>query len=255
MAHPVFLIGAPRSGTTWLNVILGKRPDIAAGPESYIFEIINQIIVTAEHRYENGEGILRHYISRAELSKICAGFFHDVFESHVGNKTYFAEKTPMHILYLQLMHEIFPHAKIIHIIRDGRDVVYSLIQARQERERYSLPDTIPRCIKEWSKIEKVLQFRNSHGDIYAEIRYEDMVKDLKSELIRLFESLHIPLSDKVLRAMCGAAAKLQYPSRMTKDYGFTGKWKALFSQEDISYFKATAGHLLIELGYEQSDDW
>jgi hypothetical protein len=252
--QPIFLISAPRSGSSWLRDLLRLHPQIAAGEETYAFEAIAQLAATIERRAERGQGLLaRGYLDRTALYAACAQFFRAAVHTHVDGRPYFLEKTPLNTDLLPLIHAVFPRAPVLHLIRDGRDVAYSMLAGREQRRH--LPTTVAGCAERWLRIRQVLDFGRAHPALYAEVRYEAAVADPAGELRRLFQFLDLSLSESDLAAMCAAAARPVHPSGASASLGYRDKWRAAFSAEDVATFKQIAGVLLIELGYERNDDW
>lgn len=116
LESPIILIGTHRSGTSWLfNEVFSQHPDLACWKEPrYVWEWGNNYkpddILTPKDATEK---IVKHIRSR----------FTQFVESQ-GKKRLF-EKTPNNCLRLPFIHYIYPQAKIIHIIRDGRAVFAS----------------------------------------------------------------------------------------------------------------------------------
>jgi hypothetical protein len=251
---PIFLISAPRSGSSWLRNLLGLHPDIATGPETYAVEALAQLLATIERRAGRGQGLLaRGYLDRPALYRACARFFRDAVASQVAGRAYFLEKTPLNTDFVDVIHAVFPAARLLHLIRDGRDVTYSMVLG-QARGRH-FPDTLRGCAERWARIERVMRFGRSHAELYCEIRYEAALADLRAELTRVFAFLRLPLPEPVLAAMQAAARTAVHPSPETATHGYREKWRGGFSAADVAAFKEAAGALLVELGYEHDGNW
>ena len=124
----ICIIGAGRSGTTILSNLLGLHPVF------YKFD---------EKRYiwMYGAYMCNHDIRKAEdvTPKIARHIKH-YFQSNVpANKEAFIEKTPSNCFRVGFIKNIFPEAKFIHIVRDGRAVAYSSVQA-YSGDRFVNPD-------------------------------------------------------------------------------------------------------------------
>jgi hypothetical protein len=252
---PIFLISAPRSGSQWLREILGCHPDIAVGPETYLFEAIARLVETVEWRSTRGQGIVGgSYVDRPHLARLCADFFLGAVRERAGGRAYFIDKTPANTAYVDLIHEVFPAARIIHLIRDGRDVVCSMLWARAQRGmRY--PDTLRACAERWTQIRNALRFGQQVPELYTAVRYEQLVADAPGQLATLFTAIGIPVTQRTLQAMGEMARVVRHPSAATNKMGFIGKWRQSFSPPDVDTFKEVAGRLLIDLGYEPDMSW
>src|SRR3972149_10347542 len=123
----VFIIGSPRSGTTILENILGCHQEIAEWYEPYYvweryYSCQDNDIWQTKPRISDEK--IRQYIQNeyrifGELSK----------------KNIVIDKLPTHVFNIAIIHGIFPEAKWIHIIRDGRDVTLSIMKEWVKRRQ------------------------------------------------------------------------------------------------------------------------
>jgi hypothetical protein len=253
--NPIFLLSAPRSGSAWLRDMLGEHPEIATGPETYAFEALGWFLATVEGRSDRGQGLLgAGYIDRRGLGRACAELYRTAVGSRLAGRAYFVEKTPLNTDFIEAIDLAFPAAKLLHLVRDGRDVICSMMAANRERGMI-LPDTVRGGALRWKRIERVTRFGRQHPERYCEVRYEALLADPRPELQRIFAFLAVALPGAVLEHMCAAAATPRHPSRASAAHGYIGKWRRTFSAEDVRVFKETAGRLLIDLGYEGDGDW
>ena len=124
MNKQAFIIGSPRSGTTILENILGCHPKIADWYEPYyIWERYlsadeSDVLKIKTNRPKYAKSIQKEYRIFGQKSK----------------REYVLDKLPTHVFNIQLIYQIFPDAKYIHIIRDGRDVTLSIRKEWQKRE-------------------------------------------------------------------------------------------------------------------------
>ncbi|MBK9132724.1 MAG: sulfotransferase [Gammaproteobacteria bacterium] len=131
----IFLGGAPRSGTTLLQNILDMHPDILGGPEFLHLPDILQL-----------RGKLRDSVARGWIDLICSaeevdermrnliGGFLLTFADRHGAKL-LSEKTPENVLVFPKLVELFPGSKFIHIVRDPRATVASLLEVGKKARR------------------------------------------------------------------------------------------------------------------------
>lgn len=179
----IFVQGAPRSGTTWLVMLLATHPQIAGvEAESHLFEFgVDRLFDNLEGRDKYLRG-LRSYIDRDELvdlvRDLCDGVFMSM-RSHVRGAQepeFVVEKTPTSMpqgsLDLQRKRECFPDGWYLHIVRDGDAVTRSLMKAPW------MPDRSEKhCRRLWE--ECVGYTRRCLGDHprYREVSFEAMVED------------------------------------------------------------------------------
>jgi hypothetical protein len=113
--RPTFIVGAARSGTTMMGEILSAHPDVAYWIEpKYVWRYGRP---AARNDVRTREEATRHV--RAYIRARFANFL------RIAAKRWFLEKTPSNCFRLPFIHEIFPDARFVHVLRDGRDVAIS----------------------------------------------------------------------------------------------------------------------------------
>ena len=123
-AH-IVLGGAPRSGTTLLRRLLDRHPEVCSGAETKLFVPAAFNLAWLAQAY----AIPRHELEEMRRSARSQAAFIDAFAARVcagSGKPRWAEKTPQNIRHLDWILEHFPVASVVHIIRDGRDVICSM---------------------------------------------------------------------------------------------------------------------------------
>jgi hypothetical protein len=124
----VFVVGAPRSGTTWLHQLLAVHPDIATGGEAHV---VCEGVATLFRNHEDPDPYmyLSTWVRRGELLQLARqlidGIFTTARDAQRPGATHVLDKTPDHEPHAALLAELFPDATFVHIIRDGRDVAAS----------------------------------------------------------------------------------------------------------------------------------
>lgn len=187
---PIFVIGAPRSGTTLLRLVLDAHPHIAAGPETRFLLDLARIFGPHWHRLERF-GFPREYW----LEKVRA-FFGGVHADYARRrgKRRWAEKTPRYVEILDLVDELFPDALYLHIVRDGLDVVAS------HRARWGWKRAYG-AIDDWRRlVVRARRFGERVGPgRFLEVRYEEVVTRPEEVLRSVFAFLDEPFDPRVLR--------------------------------------------------------
>lgn len=243
--RPIFVLGCPRSGTTLLRSILDAHPRICCPEwETGVFVALAQMLDRDGQWHAANDSLIGDLRPR-----MLAWARHSVVEmmdklTEGVDKPRWAEKTPAHVLHVRLIHEVFPESQIIHIIRNGKDVVRSL---------QSMPWT-PRKIR-WNTrwwIETVNTGRRQGAELspshYKEVRYEDLTQHPKSTV----EALCGFLGESFVDSM------LEFHKPEQNSWGSSGqpisstpvnKHKELGWLERIQ-FQRLAGPLQRELGYQ-----
>lgn len=191
-APPIFLLGAMRSGTTLLRLMLDSHPDVAIGTETGFMRGFDAVKDTPSFRYG------RHWYKRLgigeeEIDRRLGAFFESLFEE--GARRHGAlrwgDKTPFHVWHGETMARVFPNAQFVALVRHPVAVVRSL-----EQWRYTEID----AIKYWAAVTaELVHLGHALEDRLCLIRYEDLVTDAQAVMSELLAFLDLPWSDDVLR--------------------------------------------------------
>ncbi|MBV9581894.1 MAG: sulfotransferase, partial [Chloroflexi bacterium] len=157
-ANLVFVVGCPRSGTTWVQRLLASHPCVRTGQESDLFDLyVGPLLRTWQHELEvdsSGRGSvgLGCYFTDAEFQRTLKAFLVQLLEPMVGPLQpgqLFLEKTPSHVLFIPEIHALLPHARFIHVLRDARDTVASLLSASRTWGRSWAPRRAANAARTW----------------------------------------------------------------------------------------------------------
>jgi hypothetical protein len=279
----VFIVGCPRSGTTLLQRILDAHPHLAICPETFwvVYFYKKRIGLTQEGQVtpELISQLLTYYkfyrmkASKADLDKLIeregsspyATFVAGIFD-HYGeywHKPLVGDKTPDYVRNLPTLHALWPQAKIVHLIRDGRDVCLSAINWKRKigrlRSQFTTwekhPVTTSALWWDWH-VRKGLEDGRSLGpEYYYELRYEALIAHAEEESARLCDFLRLPSEESMLKF---------HEGRIRTEPGLDAKnawmpitaglrdWRTQMPAEDVEQFEAAAGDLLLELGYSRA---
>lgn len=187
---PIFILGAPRSGTTLMRLVLDAHPAISAGPETRFLLDLAKIFGQHWDRLE------RFGFDRAYWIEKVASFFAGVHEDYAAarGKRRWCEKTPRYTVIADLLAELYPDARFLHVLRDGLDVVAS------HRDRWGWRAAYD-AIDDWrALVRKARRFGERVGPArYLEVRYESLVEDPEGALRPVFRFLDEEWDDAVLR--------------------------------------------------------
>jgi len=169
-------------------------------------------------------------------------------------KTRYGDKTPVYVLHIGLLGSLFPEARFVHIIRDGRDVTRSFLDG-------GWADRIEDAALYWRlQVTRGRKAGRRLGpDRYHEVRYEDLVAEPGATLETICAFLGMAFDPAMLRyqesARRWAAASsrperhrniLHVPTEGVRD------WRREVSQHDLAIVEHLTGGLLADLGYELS---
>lgn len=260
-----FVVGCERSGTTLLSTMLDTHPDIAIPYESHFIPQVAGLFADDARRF-SPENFLTAVEERDtfKLWKVdssdiqaafsyarpadCAGalrVLYGVYARTQGKRQY-AEKTPFYVRHLSLLATLFPEAKFVHVIRDGRNVAASLLEVPWG------PTTIAEAAGRW--VDLVSQGREQGrrlADRYLEVRYEEIVASPEPTLRAITAFLGIEFNAEMLRYYERDSNKRRGPfhTRLSEPPTTTRDWRSTLAPEDVAAVEAVAGDLLAEVGY------
>lgn len=256
-ADHIVMGGAPRSGTTLLRRMLDRHPAIVSGPETKLFVPAAFNLEWLARAYDIPLDELRRM--RAESTSQAA--FIDAFAARVlraSGKTRWAEKTPMNIRSLDWILERFPQASVIHIIRDGRDVVCSMRGHPDWRwqgggwQKVLVPRPLEVHARRWVADTAMGMDRRAHP-AYVEIRYEDLVTDPERTLREVCRGVGADPDPAWLAAVTRPEDPAR-PSERPDDKGGVsrasiGRWRDDLTADEQRRVMDICGPRLRELGY------
>jgi hypothetical protein len=201
----VFIVGCPRSGTTWLQRLLAHHPKVRTGQESNIFEVN----IGPQLRYwhqgsspQNRGGLgLACYFTEEEFYRVLKSFLMTLLQPLIGPLQpgeIFVEKTPSHALFIPEIVELLPESRIIHVLRDPRDVVASLLAASHSWGSNWAPGNPVAAVRMWIKhVTSVQQVRKALPSWqFHEVRYENLYRSPESTLKECSNFLDLEWNDK-----------------------------------------------------------
>ena len=260
----VFIVGCGRSGTTLLRETLNRHPDLAFGPETaFLCDLVNPKRMSVEWDMPVGEieSMLRE---SASVVRFAERFFGRLAERE--GKPRWADKTPRNATALAKILAWFPNARVVHLIRDGRDVACSLRHHPRQAIRggrvvpINTNNPITKCARQWrNEASMGLAFRDHPR--CTEIRYEDVVREPEPSVRRLCEFLGLEFTPALLspsesegEARAGRLIHNPLADSGVHDKSI-GRWRRDLSPEERHTFCRIAGELLIALGYAPDRAW
>jgi Sulfotransferase family len=278
----VFLVGCLRSGTTLLQRIVDAHPQIAVIHETQWVPrwYERRVGLTAAGEVTPGlvDELFEHdRFGRLDLEPAAvAGLLRDgeplhyrrfvaeLFDLHgrAKGKRLVGEKSPGYVRHIPTLHELWPEARIVHLIRDGRAVCLS---ARAWRKADRILGRFPTWAED--QVTTAALWWEWHvrlgreaglplgSDRYHEVSYEALVGEPEAECARLCEFLGVPYDDAMLRfhegrtrARPGLSAKAAWRpvTPGLRD------WAREMPARDVERFEAASGPLLAELGYPRA---
>ena len=266
----IIMGGAPRSGTTLLRRLFDRHPDVCSGAETKLFvpAAFNLEWLAQSYQVPLAELVALHEGSPSQ------GAFIDAFAERVrraAGKSCWAEKTPMNIRNLDWIMPRWPNAAVVHIIRDGRDVVCSMRQHPDWRwvegawQKILVPRSIESYARRWlADTATGMAWRDDPR--YVEVRYEDLVADPAAALRSLCDGIGLSVDPGWIAAVArttdaDATTEAASPTGSSSpdarpDYEgpvssvSVGRWRVDLGPAEQVEVDRMCRPRLIELGYE-----
>lgn len=281
----VFIVGCPRSGTTLLQRIADAHPRIAViheyrwlirwykkrvglTPEGLVTpRLVDQMLEDRKYtrrlkiEREQLEGLLRG-ADQLSYSRFFSALF-DLYGRARG-KELVGEKNPEDVLELPTLHELWPQARFVHLMRDGRDVCLSFMNWKLEKKPVYVSNFVP-----WEQdpvstaaalwVWHVRLGREDGGalgpGLYHELRYESLVAHPEETCRNLCAFLGLTYDPAMLCFHEGHTRdepNLDAKAAWRPITGGLRDWRTQMPAEALEKFEAIAGDLLEELGYVRS---
>lgn len=267
--QPVFIVGAPRSGTTLLRAMLNRHPRIGLSDETYFFYYVylrrrafGDLADPANRRrliasYGATQRMRRLKLDLGRLSErlMAEGtsypaFFATIlrFYAEAHGKVRPGEKTPHHAWYVETLLGWYPEGRVIHLVRDPRDVCASLFNVPWGRK------TAVANADLWVNLTLAAE-RGQGNPRFRRVRYEDVVAAPEQAMRDLSDFIGEQFDPAMLSTAPVSTADqpwfLRSHDALSKDR--KGAWRGELKADDVQLIEATAGPLMQQMGYDLSE--
>ncbi|MCC5833755.1 MAG: sulfotransferase [Opitutales bacterium] len=201
----IVIVGAPRSGTTLLRVLLGRHSRIFALPETpwiaggYTDVSIRHLEDFLLNNPKGSKQLIQAdpIAIKAALRKLLDATLTTDLTLQKPSIEFIAVKTPDDAGFPDFLLDYFPDAYFLHITRDGRDVALSTIEAFSKpgvakvmAEGHGLL-TFWNVLQRWRYFETQIKRIKDAGKAYYRIKYEDLVSDPDERMRQVFDWLQL----------------------------------------------------------------
>jgi len=297
-----FIFGHARSGTTLLMRLARLHPEVHCNYQAHFFTrypLLKSLVNTPDaeewltrksNRWNQGRD-LSPLVLRAAADVILERDAAREGKMIVGDKS---PSSTIHGQAVRDMHAVYPDAKLVYIVRDGRDVLISerfrnfveeskFLTAEDQRILADLrADSAPfsdgrrsiftetfirRVAKGWvaNLTETEDEGRRLFDGNYFGMRYEDLLSVPFAEMTKLWKFLGVKKISKSLakdiQTEMASNPDEEWQARRNGDIssflpkGQAGNWQRLFTAQDKAIFKEVAGAMLVKWGYEKNNEW
>ena len=297
-----FIFGHARSGTTLLMRLVRLHSEVHCNYQAHFFTrqpLLKSLVDTPEaeewlsrksNRWNQGQD-LSPLVLRAAADFIMERDAAKAGKSIVGDKS---PSSTIHGQAVRDMHSIYPDAKLVYIVRDGRDVIVSerfrnfveeskflsredkriIAGLRKDQSQFTngsqsiFTETfLRRVAKGWVQNlqETEDEGRRLFGERYFSIRYEDLLAAPFVAMTKLWRFLKV----KDIEGSLVEAVRSEMTSNPDEEWqasrnegiasflpkGQAGNWQKLFTERDKNLFKEIAGNMLVQCNYEKDLNW
>lgn len=237
---PVFFVGALRSGTTLLRLMVDHHPDVCVfGEFEYAVRWVD----------ENGPPPLQDFHQRLQMDRVFrahgveiddsldfTGLVRSFFDQAAAPSQKPIRGCTVHSNFHQIP-RFWPDARFVHLVRDPRDVARSCIGMGWVGNVYYGAHYWRDPILRWKRLAPTLAPHQKH-----ELHYEDLIRDPVGELTKICDFLGVPYSESMLA----------YPNDTTyalPDPSLTEQWRRKLSDDEIMWVESICHPLMSEFGY------
>ncbi|KAJ0180203.1 hypothetical protein K1T71_003607 [Dendrolimus kikuchii] len=195
----VFIGGVPRSGTTLMRAMLDAHADVRCGQET---RVVPRILQMRQHWMRSQKESVRLEqagVSKAVLDNAIAAFCLEVIVRHGEPAPRLCNKDPLVLKMGTYVLELFPNAKFLFMVRDGRATVHSIITRKVTITGFDLT-SYRQCLSKWNHaVELMYQQCKSLGAARClPVRYEALVLRPRETMRAVLEFLELPWDEAVL---------------------------------------------------------
>lgn len=238
----IVVLGAARSGTTWMHRMISAHPSVAGTEtgETWLFTDIAPVWADAV-RESAGDGAVL-----SGMRRFCDNLLVTMRDRIAPEATHVCEKTPTTVWRLPVLAQMYPDAFYVHVVRDGRDVATSLARTWTGGAEPGVEE-VEAAAREW--VEAVGAVRRAEPELrrFHQVRYEDLLEDPQGVVEGLWRWLGLGVSKEARTAAAKREDQRVTPLAAAGEIG-SGKWRSLSPPARVAVAIAT-GDLLRELGY------
>ena len=268
--NPIFIVGVQRSGTTLLRLMLNAHSKVAIPEEARFLTpflkpgATNKVYAGSElknviqYLKNNGQFALWNYDSAEFFNELegiekisvrdLVDLMYTSYSSKQG-KSIWGDKS-LFFGSVSALHELFPDARFIHIVRDGRDVFDSWRKMDKSKDNPAV------IALDWVYKERAIRnsFRTIPKNKQFTVRYEDLISQPKNLVKSICIFLDIPYEAAMLEFYKTSQKYIgEHHSNLIFnkiDSNNTQKWKKNLRRQEIAIFTRLSRSLLNDYGYQ-----
>jgi hypothetical protein len=271
--QPVFMVGAGRSGTTLLRLLLDAHPEIGCPGETGVPLLVNQLArvwytlcsdQTREHAATPSDAVVKE-IRRAAQAPM-------IHYCRSEGKHVFCDKSLDSALHLKALNQVFPDAQYLLVFRHVMDVTASGIEASPwgftsfgytDFVQRSVDNFVAPLVQQWNlMVDRALEWQTRYPNKCHSVRYEDLVREPSATLANIHSFLDVTPSTSAVDAAFVKASEVDTPGDAKVAYttgvhtASIGRGKRVPVQLIPAPLLKATNTKLVRLGYEpMMKDW
>jgi len=276
-----FVVGAQKSGTTWLQKTLNSVAGVHCLGEGHFVDKLLMPMAQTRHEYNKMMQVVQHRIYEndgyyggipdQELLALTRSWILNIMLRNANAPQdeilALGDKTPGHSFHLPTLKQLFPGARFLHILRDGRDVAVSAFHHRQRLEQESgqeggdLQAEAHQYLAKWAGCTRAIRKAESAGIPVHTVRYEAMLSDGLGSLRGCIDhllpdnsiedsQLQAAVNANSFQALSGGREPGSIDASAILRRGQAGCWRDDLTAEAQERFSPEDRQLLTSLGYD-----
>ena len=251
-ARCVFVVGAPRSGTSAFSWALAEHEALWTSAESDWMGMLfgdERIRRVYERGTQRGP---RHWLSKHEVgfdewAAALGSGIDELYRRRSGGLIW-VEQTPAYAVHVETLAALFPEARFIHLLRDGTQVVHSLIHSGFDVD---LAQSFHKACEAWvGHVRGALAGERAHPTRVLRIRHDRLVEDPDAVCDEVLAFLGLEASTAPADYLRETTINSSFPeARRATARSFEATPAEGWSRWQRLQFRRIAGRLMRELGF------
>lgn len=250
--NPVFVIGSPRSGTSALAWSLAQHPDFWTSAESdFLHHLVGPGHLQAAYHTaasrSDGGWLSQNAVTLQEFLSYVGLGFNALFTSRSGGRRWI-DQSPTYTLLGERILDLFPSARIVHIVRDGRETVHSMVNSGFSTH---WAENFEEACAAWAHYVKVgLALMDARADAVITVNHRELASDPSDVLGRVFDFLDATPSREAVTFAKGG--------RINSSFGASDRldgeaiWETWDRSARLAFVRAAAP-IMLQIGFDITD--
>jgi hypothetical protein len=193
--QPVFIVGMPRSGTTLCEQILASHPQLHGAGE---LSDLSDLAVTCANAAQVQPWQAAMHLVESQTRAIAGKYLRSLRLGAPLDRRRISDKSPLNFFQLAFAAVLFPNARVIHCVRDPRDIALSIWFENFNPDQRYATDFEDLAFFNAQQLRLMAHWQRVLPLPILTLQYERVVEDLESQSRRLLEFLDVPWSERCL---------------------------------------------------------